>query len=278
MDYRKQLINRKKIVIKVGSSTLVHGETGNINYNKLERLVRILCDIKNQGRDVILVSSGAIGVGFKSLGLLRKPKTLSLKQACAAVGQGQLMMIYQKLFSEYHQTTAQVLLTKRVLTNDKRRMNVVNTFNELMQLDVIPVVNENDTVSTHEIEFGDNDTLSAVVANLVEADLLILLSDIDGLFTDDPRNNPNARLVNVVEEMTEDIVKMAKDSDTAFGTGGMITKFQAAKIANSSGCDMVIAHGEDVNVLNRIINGEDVGTLFVRNKLNDFDMKHFLND
>ncbi len=278
MDYRKQLVNRKKIVIKVGSSTLVHEETGNINYNKLERLVRILCDIKNQGRDVILVSSGAIGVGFKSLGLLKKPKTLSLKQACAAVGQGQLMMIYQKLFSEYHQTTAQVLLTKRVLTNDKRRMNVVNTFNELMQLDVIPVVNENDTVSTHEIEFGDNDTLSAVVANLVEADLLILLSDIDGLFTDDPRNNPNARLVSVVEDMTEDIVKMAKDSDTAFGTGGMITKFQAARIANSSGCDMVIANGEDVSVLNSIINGEDVGTLFVRNKLNDFDMKHFLND
>lgn len=278
MDYREVLKEKQKIVVKVGSSTLVHEETGNINYDKLERLVRILCDIKNQGKDVILVSSGAIGVGFKSLGLTRRPKTLSLKQACAAVGQGQLMMIYQKLFSEYHQMAAQVLLTKRVLTNDKRRMNVVNTFNELLQLDVIPVVNENDTVSTAEIEFGDNDTLSAVVASLVDADLLILLSDIDGLFTDDPHTCENAKLIDVVEDLTDDIMDMAKDTRTGLGTGGMITKFHAAQIANSSGCDMVIANGEDVTVLQRIIAGENVGTLFVRNKINDFDMKEFLTD
>ncbi|MDD5948802.1 MAG: glutamate 5-kinase [Lachnospiraceae bacterium] len=278
MDYREALKEKQKIVVKVGSSTLVHEETGNINYDKLERLVRILCDIKNQGKDVILVSSGAIGVGFKSLGLTRKPKTLSLKQACAAVGQGQLMMIYQKLFSEYHQMAAQVLLTKRVLTNDKRRMNVVNTFNELLQLDVIPVVNENDTVSTAEIEFGDNDTLSAVVASLVGADLLILLSDIDGLFTDDPHRNQNARLIDVVEDLTEEILTMAKDTKTELGTGGMITKFHAAQIANSSGCDMVIANGEDVSVLQRIIDGDNVGTLFVRNPIRDFDMKEFLTD
>lgn len=278
MDYRKALKKKQKIVVKVGSSNLVHEETGKINYSKLEHLVRILCDMKNQGKDVILVSSGAIPVGFNALGLSKKPKTLSLKQACAAVGQGQLMMIYQKLFAEYHQMAAQVLLTKRVLTNDKRRMNVINTFQELLQLDVIPVVNENDTVSTHEIEFGDNDTLSAVVASLVEADLLILLSDIDGLFTDDPHNNPDASLIDVVEEITDDIVKMAKESVTTVGTGGMITKFHAAQIANSSGCDMVIANGRRVEIIQDIINGKNVGTLFVRNQVNDFDMKQFLND
>lgn len=278
MDFREALRDRNKIVVKVGSSTIVHEETGNVDYVKLEKLVRVLCDIKNQGKDVILVSSGAIGVGFKSLGLSRRPKTLSLKQACAAVGQGQLMMIYQKLFSEYHQMSAQVLLTKRVLTNDKRRINVENTFNELLQLDVIPIVNENDTVSTHEIEFGDNDTLSAVVANLVGADLLILLSDIDGLFTDDPHKNPDAKLIGVVEDMNSEIQQMAKDAQSGLGTGGMITKFQAATIANSSGCDMVIANGKDVSVLLDVIAGEDVGTLFVRNKVNDFDMKQFLND
>ena len=278
MNYRESLKDKEKIVVKVGSSTLVHEETGAVDYAKLEKLVRILCDIKNQGKDVILVSSGAVGIGFKTLGLLRRPKTLSLKQACAAVGQGQLMMIYQKLFAEYHQTAAQVLLTKRVLTNDKRRLNVVNTFNELLQLDVIPVVNENDTVSTAEIEFGDNDTLSAVVASLVGADLLILLSDIDGLFTDDPHINKDAKLISVVEELTEEITGMAKDTKTGLGTGGMVTKFQAAQIANASGTDMVIANGEDVTVLSRILNGEDVGTLFVRNKVRDFDMKEFLND
>ncbi|MCR4715730.1 MAG: glutamate 5-kinase [Lachnospiraceae bacterium] len=278
MDYREALKNKKKIVVKVGSSTIVHEETGRVNYDKLEHLVRILCDIKNQGRDVILVSSGAIGVGFNALGLSKRPKTLSLKQACAAVGQGQLMMIYQKIFSEYHQTTAQVLLTKRVLTNDKRRQNVINTFNELMQLDVIPVVNENDTISTHEIEFGDNDTLSAVVASLVEADLLILLSDIDGVYEDDPHNNPDAKMLDTIKNVTDDIMNMAKDSQSLVGTGGMITKFHAADIANSSGCDMVITNGADLNNLQKVLRGENVGTLFVKNKINDFDMKEYLND
>ena len=278
MKDREALKKKQKIVVKVGSSTIVHEETGNVDYAKLERLGRILCDIKNQGKDVILVSSGAIGVGFKSLGLSRKPKTLSLKQACAAVGQGQLMMIYQKLFSEYHQMAAQVLLTKRVLTNDKRRMNVVNTFQELLQLDVIPVVNENDTVSTHEIEFGDNDTLSAVVASLVGADLLILLSDIDGLFTDDPRKNQKATLIPTVPKITEEILAMAKDTDTGLGTGGMVTKFHAATIANRSGCDMVIANGKDVTVLQDILAGKEVGTLFLREQEKNFDMKEFLND
>ncbi len=278
MDYRKVLKDKKRIVVKVGSSTIVHEETGRINYDKLDKLVRILCDIKNQGKDVILVSSGAIGVGFNALGLSKRPKTLSLKQACAAVGQGQLMMIYQKIFSEYHQTTAQVLLTKRVLTNDKRRQNVINTFFELMQLDVIPVVNENDTVSTHEIEFGDNDTLSAVVASLVNADLLVLLSDIDGVYDDDPHDNPDAKMFDIIKDVTDDIMNMAKDSSSSVGTGGMITKLHAANIANASGCDMVITNGSDLSNLSKVINGENVGTLFVRNKIKDFDMKEFLND
>ncbi len=278
MDYRKVLKDKKRIVVKVGSSTIVHEETGRVNYDKLEKLVRILCDIKNQGKDVILVSSGAIGVGFNALGLSKRPKTLSLKQACAAVGQGQLMMIYQKIFSEYHQTTAQVLLTKRVLTNDKRRQNVINTFFELMQLDVIPVVNENDTVSTHEIEFGDNDTLSAVVASLVNADLLILLSDIDGVYDDDPHDNPDAKMFDIIKDVTDDIMNMAKDSSSSVGTGGMITKLHAANIANASGCDMVITNGSDLDNVPKILNGENVGTLFVRNKIKDFDMKEFLND
>ncbi len=278
MDFREALKNKNKIVVKVGSSTIVHEETGKVNYDKLEHLVRTLCDIKNQGKDVILVSSGAIGVGFNALGLPKRPKTLSLKQACAAVGQGQLMMIYQKIFSEYHQTTAQVLLTKRVLTNDKRRQNVINTFNELMQLDVIPIVNENGTVSTHEIEFGDNDTLSAVVASLIEADLLILLSDIDGVYDDDPNSNPDAKMLDIITDVTDDIMNMAKDSSSNVGTGGMITKLHAANIANASGCDMVITNGDNLGNLQKILRGENVGTLFVKNKINDFDMKEFLND
>ena len=279
MKDREALKKKQKIVVKVGSSTIVHEETGNVDYAKLERLVRILCDIKNQGKDVILVSSGAIGVGFKSLGLSRKPKTLSLKQACAAVGQGQLMMIYQKLFSEYHQMAAQVLLTKRVLTNDKRRMNVVNTFQELLQLDVIPVVNENDTVSTHEIEFGDNDTLSAVVASLVGADLLILLSDIDGLFTADPKTDPEAKLVDVVEQLDERYLHMASSkAGSDVGTGGMTTKLNAARIATYSGSDMIIANGKDVGVLHQILEDDFVGTVFKADKKDDFFIADFIEE
>ena len=280
MDRRKSLKDKKKIVIKIGSSSLLHPETGGLDYTKLEKLVRIICDLKNMDKDVVLVSSGAIAVGYKSLGLAKRPKTTSLKQACAAVGQGQLMMVYQKLFFEYHRIAAQVLLTFDVVSSAERRQNAVNTFNELLQLDVIPVVNENDTVAIEELEafdtFGDNDTLSAIICSMINADLLILLTDIDGLYTDDPRSNPDAKLVPVVERISDKTKEMAKGSITGFGTGGMSTKIAAAKIATNANADMVIVSGEDIENINRVINGENVGTLFLAHKDESFDMDHFI--
>lgn len=280
MINREYLKNKKRIVIKIGSSSLIHEETGGLDYTKLEKLVRIICDLKNQDKDVVLVSSGAISVGAQSLGLYRKPKTTSLKQACAAVGQGQLMMIYQKLFYEYHTTAAQVLLTFDVISSDERRRNAVNTFSELLQLGVIPIVNENDTVAIDELEacvsFGDNDTLSAIVASMINADLLILLTDINGLYTDDPRNNTNAKLIHTVDKIDDNIKSMAKGSATSLGTGGMATKIAAAKIAANSGSDMVIISGADINNINRVLAGEEIGTLFTAYKYTDFDIVKFI--
>ncbi|WP_455649917.1 glutamate 5-kinase, partial [Enterocloster citroniae] len=206
MEQKKiQLNEKKRVVVKIGSSSLNYEETGNLNFTKLEHLVRELCDLRNRGLDVCLVSSGAIAVGRKSLGLMERPKDISTKQACAAVGQACLMMTYQKMFVEYNQVAGQVLMTKNTIINPVSRENTKNTFEELFRLGVIPVVNENDTVSTYEMQFGDNDTLSAIVASLIGADLLILLSDIDGLFTDDPRTNPDAKLIEVVERMDSEI-------------------------------------------------------------------------
>ena len=262
---RDFLRDKKRIVIKIGTSTITHMDTGHLNLIKLEKFVRLLTDIHNQNKELIIVSSGAIGAGRKALGIQGRPKTLSEKQACAAVGQAKLMMIYQKLFAEYNQTIAQILVTKRVLTNEISRSNAENTMQELLKLGVIPIVNENDVVSTDQIldeNFGDNDTLSAMVAELVEADLLILLSDIDGLYTDDPRHNPDAKFIDCVEKIDEELSAMAKGADTSFGTGGMTTKIAAAQIATTAGVDMVIANGEDVDNVIRIIDGEDVGTLF----------------
>ena len=192
---RETLKNKKRVIVKIGSSSLLHEETGKLNLLKLERLVRELCDIKNQGMDVCLVSSGAIAVGRQSMGLKERPEKIAVKQACAAVGQARLMMTYQKLFSEYHQNVGQVLMTKKTMVDNVSRKNAQNTFEELFEMGIIPIVNENDTVSTYEMQFGDNDSLSAIVASLVGADLLILLSDIDGLYTDDPRKNPKAELI-----------------------------------------------------------------------------------
>ena len=276
MNYRDRLKDKKKIVIKIGSSSLLHEETGGVDFRKLEKLVRIICDLKNQNKDVVLVSSGAIGVGFQALGLKSKPKTLSLKQACAAVGQGQLMMIYQKLFMEYNHLAAQVLLTFDAITSDERRTNAVNTMNELLQQDVIPVVNENDTVATEEIEFGDNDTLSAIVAHLIKADLLILLTDIDGFYTDDPHKNPDAVKLSVVEEITDEFKNMAKGSVTNYGTGGMSTKIAAARIATDSGADMAILDASNLELINQLIDGEDVGTLFIAHDSADFNTVDFI--
>lgn len=276
INYRDTLKDKKRVVVKIGSSSLVHPETGNLDLIKLERLVRMLCDLRNSGKDVVLVSSGAIGVGSKVLGLKSRPTSTSLKQACAAVGQGQLMMIYQKLFSEYHQDSAQVLITKYTMADDTSRKNAKNTFLELLNLGVVPIVNENDTVATEEIEIGDNDTLSAFVTSLVEADLLILLSDIDGLYTDDPRVNENAVLLHQVDEITDQLLDMGKDTKTSLGTGGMATKLTAATIATKSGADMIIANGEKMTILNKIFQGEEVGTLFLAKKDPDFNLLDYV--
>ncbi len=273
MNYRNSLKDKKRIVVKIGSSSLTHKETGDLDLLKLEKLVRVLTNLRNMGKDVVLVSSGAIAVGRNKMGLDDGKLTLPQKQACAAIGQAQLMMIYQKLFSEYGQNVAQVLMTKVTMVNEPNRTNAMNTFNELLELGVIPIVNENDTVSTYEIQFGDNDRLSAIVSTLTNADLLILLSDIDGMYTDDPNRNPDAMLIKVVDEINEDLESMGKDTSTSsVGTGGMSAKIGAAKIATKSGVDMIIANGRDVHVVEEIINGKDVGTLFLANKDNDFDL------
>jgi len=275
---RERLQNKNRVVIKIGSSSLTHEITGNLNLQKLEKLVRTVCDLRNQGMDVVLVSSGAIAVGRKSLGLIKRPEKISLKQACAAIGQANLMMIYQKLFSEYNQLSAQVLITKMTMVNELSRYNARNTFEELFNLGVVPIVNENDTVSTYEIEFGDNDRLSAIVAGLIRADLLILLSDIDGLYTDDPNRNSEAKFIDLVPELTKELLEMGKDSSSTVGTGGMAAKIQAARIATDSGADMVIANAKDTNVIYQILKGERVGTLFLAHKNQDFDLMDYLAD
>lgn len=277
MNIRESLKNKKRIVVKIGSSSLSHPETGSLNLIKLEKLVRELCDLANQGKDVVLVSSGAIAVGCKAAGFKEKPKSLAKKQACAAIGQGRLMMTYEKIFSEYNHLTAQVLMTKNTMLNNLSRKNAQNTFEELLQMGVIPIVNENDTVATYEIEFGDNDTLSAIVASLIGADLLILLSDIDGLFTDDPNQNKEAEFIGYVEKIDDKLLQMGKNSTGSdVGTGGMSTKLTAAHIATNSGADMIIANGEDVGVIHRIIQGKEVGTLFKGHMNEDFYLLDYL--
>lgn len=273
MNYRERLKDRKRIVVKIGSSSLTHRETGLLDLEKLEKLVRVLTNLHNQGKEVILVSSGAIAVGRKKLGLKSDELTLSKKQACAAVGQAQLMMTYQKLFSEYNQPVAQILMTKLTMLREENKTNATNTYLELLKMGVIPIVNENDTVSTYEIQFGDNDRLSAIVTALTGANLLILLSDIDGLYSDDPNVNKDAKFVELVEKIDERYIGMGKSTSSSdVGTGGMSAKIAAAKIATLSGADMVIANASDVNVINDIVQGKNVGTLFLANKDDSFDL------
>lgn len=277
-EARKSLMEKNRIVLKIGSSSLTHPATGELNLWKIERLVRIICDLKGEGKEVVLVSSGAIAAGRQALGGQKRPDTISEKQAYAAVGQARLMMVYQKLFSEYNCVAAQVLLTKDTMTNDVSRYNAQNTFDELLSLGAVPIVNENDTVSTHEIQFGDNDRLSAIVAALIGADLLILLSDIDGLYTDDPRTDPQARFISLVEEITPELLSMGKDtSGSDVGTGGMSAKLAAARIATDSGSDMIIANGEDVDIIHDLMKGEDRGTLFMAHANLDFDLMDYIN-
>ena len=273
--------HKKRIVVKVGSSSLTHPESGKLDLIKLEILVRELTDLRNSGVDVVLVTSGAIMVGRTALGVDHRPDRIEEKQACAAVGQARLMMMYQKLFAEYNQSCGQVLITKDNLLSEEASNNAKKTFDELLKLGVIPVVNENDTVATSEIEslavFGDNDTLSAVVAYLVEADLLILLSDIDGLYTSDPHEDPDAEFISTVASIDNQILSMGKSSTgSTAGTGGMATKLTAARIATGSGIDMVIASGDDFHIIHHIVNGESVGTLFKSNVIDDFQLKDYL--
>jgi glutamate 5-kinase len=275
--YREQLKDRKRIVIKIGSSSLVHEETGTLNFTKIERLVRELSDLRNQGKDVVLVSSGAIAVGTNTLRLPARPDQISQKQACASVGQAKLMMTYQRIFSEYNQVVGQVLMTKNTILNPVARKNTQNTFEQSFAYGVIPIVNENDTVSTYEMQFGDNDTLSALVASLIDADLLILLSDIDGLYTDNPRSNPDAQMLTFVERFDEKIAQMASDKPgSSVGTGGMKTKLIAAEIAMNSGADMLIANAADVGCIHRIFEGAPVGTLFQSRKNEDFYIADYI--
>lgn len=276
-NIREDLKKRKRIVIKIGSSSLMHQQTGKLDLVKIEKLVRILCDIHNSGKDVILVSSGAIAVGRMAIGLDERPDELPVKQACAAIGQARLMMIYQKIFAEYSQITAQVLMTKYSIINEISRQNAENTFKELLKLGAIPVVNENDTISTDEIRhvqtFGDNDRLSAIVSCLIGADLLILLSDIDGLYTDDPKSNSSAEFIGEVREVDDKLFNMGKSTSSSnVGTGGMSAKLSAAKIATYSGADMVITNADNLDNIAAIINGDNVGTLFCANRKEDFDL------
>ncbi len=286
MNIRETLKDKKRIVIKIGSSSLTHKETGGLDYVKMEVLVREISNLRNQGKDVILVSSGAIAVGKRAIRLTDTTghRPLAVKQACAAIGQAKLMMVYQKLFAEYNQTMAQILLTKNTILDNLNRYNAHNTFSELLKLGVIPVVNENDTIATYEIQVddndvlvGDNDTLSAIIAALVDADLLLLLSDIDGLYTDDPRKNPDAVFIEEVEELTEEYIRMGKASTGSnVGTGGMNTKITAAQIAINSGADMVIANSRDISIIHRIMDGKNFGTIFRAKKNEDFDLQDFV--
>lgn len=254
------MADKKRIVVKVGTSSLTH-DTGKTNFKRIENLVRVLADLMNMGNEVILVSSGAIGVGVGKLGLTEKPTSTRQKQALAAIGQASLMSIYERFFIEYGYSTGQVLLTKFVLDDETRYISARNAFQTMIDYGVIPIVNENDVISTYEIEFGDNDTLSAYVANLVNADMLVILSDIDGFYNGNP-NDDNSRLIPVIEEITDEIRNCAGGEGTRRGTGGMKTKLKAAELVCENGIDMIITNGSQPENLYKVVEGETVGTLF----------------
>ena len=259
---REALKAAKRIVVKVGTSTITYSN-GKRNFSQIDRLARELSDLQNQGKEMILVTSGAVAVGVDRLGLAKKPDTIPGKQAAAAVGQGVLMHTYEKFFADYGQVVAQVLLTKTESLDRHRYTNSRNTFMELLRQRVIPIVNENDVVALDELKIGDNDNMSALVAGIVDADLVIILSDVDGLYTANPQTHPEAKLVHTVMEITPAIEESAGGAGTLRGTGGMATKIQAAKAATSSGINLVIASGTEKNAVPRIVAGEEIGTLFV---------------
>lgn len=257
----KNMKEIKRIVVKVGTSTLTHA-SGGLNFQRIDALTRVLSDIKNRGLDVVLVSSGSIAAGFAKLRMPKRPELMREKQAAASVGQCELMFIYDKFFSQYGQSIAQLLLTKTVTTNETLRGNAVNTLQTLLEYGVIPIVNENDSVAVDEIAYGDNDTLGAVTAYLTNADLLVLLSDIDGLYDDDPSKNKDAKLIREVTCIDEAIYKMAKGAGSSRGTGGMATKIHAAQFANDHGIPMIIANGKEPSILYDILQNDYRGTLF----------------
>ena len=277
MEQKMTENNGKRIVIKVGTSTLTH-KTGRLNIRRVEKLIKTIADLQNAGNQLIMVSSGAIGLGMSKLGMTQRPKDTPTKQACAAVGQCELMDMYDRAFSQYGITVAQLLLTKYVLLEDRRR-NVENAMARLIELGVIPIVNENDTVAIDELvlQVGENDSLAAIVAEVAKADMLVIMSDIDGLYSDDPRKNKDAKFIHLVEHLTEEYESMAKESTGSnVGTGGMNTKLIAAKIATKSGADMIIANSKDVKILDRLIAGSEEGILFLGNKDVNFNIKDFM--
>ncbi len=257
----KDVSMAQRIVVKVGTSTLTYG-TGKMNLKRIDRLAMILSDLRNQGKEIVLVSSGAIGIALGKLNLSEKPHNIADKQAVAAVGQCELMFLYDKLFSDYNNTVAQILLTRDDIAVPRRKRNIQKTITALIDMGIIPIVNENDTISFDEIEIGDNDTLSAVVADLVDADLLVLFSDIDGLYDDDPHKNKNAKLLPIVHNI-DDVRSLAGGAGTSLGTGGMVTKLDAAERATAAGIHMVIANGKNMDALYDILDGKISGTLFV---------------
>ena len=262
IDFRGYIM---RIVVKLGTSTLAHA-TGHLNIRRVEEICKVISDIKNAGDEVIMVSSGAIGMGVGKLSLKSRPTDIPTKQAAAAVGQCELMYTYDKLFSEYNHTVAQLLMTGADLKNDERHQNFSNTLNRLLELGAIPIINENDTVATEEIVIGDNDTLAAIVAESVKADVLVLFSDIDGLYTADPHKCEDAKLISYVDKIDDSIIALAGGKGTALGTGGMVTKIEAAKICMSCGCDMIITNGAVPTSLYDIVEGKNVGTKFIGKK------------
>jgi glutamate 5-kinase len=263
----RNISDKKRVVIKLGTSTLAH-KTGKLNIRRMTNLVRVISDLHNSGREIIMVSSGAVGLGAGKLGLPEKPKDTKMKQAVAAIGQCELMHVYDDMFAKYSVTVGQILLTKAIINNPSHCENFKNTVENLVQMSVIPIVNENDTIAIDELELeiGENDSLSALVAELSGADLLLILSDIDGLYDDDPRSNPDAKPIYVVDKVTPEIEAMAGGAGSSLGTGGMSTKINAAKIATEAGIDMVIMNGKDPELLYDLFEDKDIGTIFLGKK------------
>ncbi len=274
---RESIARAQRIVIKIGSSSLTEPKTQDIDFNKINELAKLLSRLRRKGKEIVLVTSGAQAVGKQILALSEIPEAMGKKQALAAIGQAKLMMTYLNYFSGYNQNIAQILMTKETMMKERTRNNARNTFNELLEMGIIPIVNENDSVATYEIEFGDNDHLSAFVSSLIGADLLILLSDINGLYTDDPSRNKDAEFIPYVEKVDESHFKMGKETSSSHvGTGGMRAKIDAARIANASGASMVLMSGADVSKIENVLHGESIGTYFKSNKIEDFDIKDFM--